>query len=90
MADNSPRTELSYLPPSVPPANHGHTRAAWFTTGVVVLGSVVAGVAMCFAMVWLVWVGAAIVLVGALGGKVLSVAGYGQPRLGTTDPNERR
>lgn len=88
MADSSAQTEISYLPPSAPPANHGHTRAAWFTTAVVVLGSVIAGVAMCFAAVWLVWVGAAVVVVGLIGGKLLSVAGYGQGSLGTADANK--
>ncbi|MEP7763165.1 HGxxPAAW family protein [Sanguibacter sp. 25GB23B1] len=87
MADTSAQTEISYLPPSAPPANHGHTRAAWFTTIVVVLGSTIVGVAMCIAMLWLVWVGAAVVLVGLVGGKLLSVAGYGQGALGTSDAN---
>ena len=85
MADSSVKRDHpvthddTYLPPSSPPTNHGHTTAAWFTTIVVVLGSVVAGVATCFALVWLAVVGAAIVVVGLVGGKVLSVAGYGQP-----------
>lgn len=89
MADSSARAEVSYLPPSAPPTNHGHTTAAWFTTGVVVLGAIVAAVAMCFALVWLVLVGGAIVVVGLVGGKLLSIAGYGQERLGTDDPNSR-
>ncbi|PFG33301.1 HGxxPAAW family protein [Sanguibacter antarcticus] len=87
MADSSAQTEISYLPPSSPPANHGHTRAAWFTTIVVVLGSTIAGVAMCIAMMWMIWVGAAVVLVGLVGGKALAVAGYGQAPLGTADTN---
>lgn len=77
--DDSVTRDDTYLPPSSPPTNHGHTTAAWFTTIVVVLGSAVAGVAMCFALVWLAIVGAAIVVVGLVGGKALSVAGYGQP-----------
>lgn len=78
MTDSPAQIDASYLPPSAPPANHGHTLAAWFTTIVVVLGALVAGVAMCFAAVGIVWVGAAIVAVGLIGGKLLSVAGYGQ------------
>lgn len=76
MTDSS--APASYLPPAPPPANHGHTLAAWFTTLVVVVGSIIAGVAMCVSAMWLVWVGAAIVVVGLVGGKILSVAGYGQ------------
>lgn len=79
MTDSSAPIDVSYLPPSSPPSNHGHTLAAWFTTIVVVVGSIVAGVAMCVPVVWLVWVGAAIVVVGLVGGKILAVAGYGQP-----------
>lgn len=79
MADSSVKRDDTYLPPSAPPTNHGHTTAAWFTTIVVVLGSAVAGVAMCFALVWLAVVGAVIVVAGLVGGKILSVAGYGQP-----------
>ena len=76
MTDSS--TPASYLPPSAPPTNHGHTFAAWFTTIVVVVGAILAGVAMCISAIWLIWVGAAIVVIGLIGGKVLSVAGYGQ------------
>lgn len=78
MAD-SPQVDDTYLPPSSPPTNHGHTTAAWFTTIVVVLGAAVAGVAVCFALVWLAIVGGVIALAGLAGGKMLSVAGYGQP-----------
>ena len=34
----APIRDLSYLPPSAPPTNHGHTTAAW-TTVIVVLTS---------------------------------------------------
>lgn len=77
MTDSS--APASYLPPASPPSNHGHTLAAWFTTLVVALGSILAGVALCISTMWLVWVGAAVVVVGLVGGKLLSVAGYGQP-----------
>lgn len=88
MADSSVKVDDTYLPPSAPPTNHGHTTAAWFTTIVVVLGAVVAGVAVCFALVWLALVGGVIVLVGLAGGKALSLAGHGQPaaRRGATQP----
>lgn len=83
MTDNSAQVAASYLPPAAPPSNHGHTLAAWFTTIVVVVGALVAGVATCLAAVPVVWVGGVIVAVGLVGGKILSAAGHGQPAAGT-------
>ncbi|MHA7132845.1 HGxxPAAW family protein [Oerskovia turbata] len=77
-----PTPEISYLPPSAPPTNHGHTVAAWFTMIGIIVGSVVAGLAVAFAMVWLFWVGMAIVLLSLVGGGVLRNMGYGQPKPG--------
>jgi hypothetical protein len=77
-----PTPEISYLPPSAPPTNHGHTVAAWFTMIGIIVGSVVAGLAVAFAQVWLFWVGMAIVLLSLVGGGVLRNMGYGQPKPG--------
>lgn len=71
-------SELASLPPSAPPRNHGHTTAAWTTTITVVVGALVASVAMMAALVWLVWVGFGVVVLGVVLGKVLQVLGYGQ------------
>jgi hypothetical protein len=79
MADSSAHVSAAYLPPAVPPSNHGHTFAAWFTMGSIVLGAIVIAVALCVSVSWLVWLGAAIVVLGLIVGKVLSVMGYGQP-----------
>jgi len=77
-AQHATRTETVHLPPSAPPTNHGKTLAAWVTTYGVVGGITLAGVAMVFAVVWLVWVGLAIAVVAIVVGKVLQVLGHGQ------------
>lgn len=77
-SQNATRTEAVHLPPTAAPTNHGHTTAAWTTTIVVVLGAVVAALGLVFALAWLAWTGAGIVLLGVVLGKVLQVLGYGQ------------
>jgi len=69
---------LAWLPPSAPPSNHGHTVAAWTTTVVVVLGGLISALAVVFSVVWLFWVGVAVMVAGGVAGKVLQVLGYGQ------------
>jgi len=70
--------DLSYLPPGPPPSNHGRTTAAWVTVTLVLIGSTVASVAVLFALVWLFWVGLAVVVLGTVVGKVLQILGHGQ------------
>lgn len=70
--------ELASLPPSAPPRNHGHTIAAWTTTITVLVGALVSSVAMVAALVWLVWVGLGVAVLGLVLGKVLQLLGYGQ------------
>ncbi|MGY4642284.1 HGxxPAAW family protein [Cellulomonas sp. URHB0016] len=77
-AQHATRTETVHLPPSAPPTNHGKTLAAWVTTYGVVGGAVVMGVAMTFAIVWLVWVGLGVIVASLVLGKVLQVLGHGQ------------
>ncbi|WP_031069068.1 HGxxPAAW family protein [Streptomyces sp. NRRL WC-3742] len=59
-------------------AAHGHNPAAW--TGVVItfIGFGVAGVAMILPSVLLVWAGLAVVLLGGIVGKAMSMAGMGK------------
>ncbi|MFD8750986.1 HGxxPAAW family protein [Kitasatospora sp. NPDC059577] len=59
-------------------AAHGHTPAAW--TGVVIsfVGFAIAGVAMILPSVLLVCAGLAVVVVGGVVGKAMSMAGMGQ------------
>lgn len=70
--------DLSYLPPSAPPTNHGRTTAAWTTVIVVLVGAVLSSVAMIFAAAPLVWVGGVVIVLGMVAGKVLQILGYGQ------------
>ncbi len=85
MADlsNKDLSETAYLPPSAPPANHGHTTAAWVTTITVLVGVVAAAFGVLTATVWLFWVGIGVALAGVVAGKVLAILGFGQP-----DPND--
>ncbi|MFD8598216.1 HGxxPAAW family protein [Kitasatospora sp. NPDC059646] len=59
-------------------AAHGHTPAAW--TGVVIsfVGFCVAGVAMIMPSVVLTIAGLAVVLIGGVVGKAMSMAGMGK------------
>ncbi|GAA3823573.1 HGxxPAAW family protein [Cellulomonas soli] len=77
-AQNATRTEQAHLPPSAAPTNHGHTTAAWTTTVVVLLGSVIAALGMVFATPWVAWAGGAVALLGVVLGKVLQILGHGQ------------
>jgi type III secretory pathway component EscR len=77
-AQHATTTEAMHLPPTAAPTNHGKTLAAWVTTYSVVIAFTIAGLAFAFAVVWLVWVGLALVVVGLVVGKVLQASGYGQ------------
>lgn len=65
--------------PERPPANHGHTTAAWVTVAVVLLGSVVSSLGVVLAQAWLFWVGLGVVAAGLVAGRVLRMLGLGQP-----------
>ncbi|MEV7971938.1 HGxxPAAW family protein [Cellulomonas sp. NPDC089187] len=80
-----PRMEALRLPPVAPPTNHGRTVAAWTVTWVVVLGFLVAGLAMMFSQVWLFWVGMGAAVVGVIAGVLLRAAGFGQGGKRTSD-----
>ena len=57
--------------------DHGHSVAAWTAVVVILIGSAVASWAVVVASTVLFVVGLVICLVGAVAGKVLSMAGYG-------------
>lgn len=57
--------------------DHGHSVAAWTSVGIILLGVVVTSIAFIAANVPLGIVGAAIIVIGAVAGKVLAMAGYG-------------
>jgi len=75
---STPQSETAHLPPSAPWTNHGHTVAAWTAVIVVLIGGIVAALGVLIALVWLFWVGLAVVGLGVVAGKVLQMAGYGQ------------
>ncbi|AEI12332.1 HGxxPAAW family protein [Cellulomonas gilvus] len=77
-AQNPTVTEAVHLPPSSPPTNHGRTLAAWTTTWVVVVGSVVAALGLVLSLMWLFWAGLGLAVAGVVLGKVLQVLGHGQ------------
>ena len=57
--------------------SHGSTPAAWTAVGVMFLGFVISGVALPLALPWLFFVGAGVVVLGAVLGKVMSMMGMG-------------
>lgn len=61
-------------------SSHGHTPAAW--TGVIIafIGFCVAGAFMVVAVPAGFWAGIAIILIGAVVGGVMRMAGLGQAR----------
>ena len=57
--------------------SEGHSVAAWTAVGIILLGSLVMSLAVVFpSALWFV-VGAVVVVLGAITGKVLAMAGYG-------------
>lgn len=58
---------------------HGNSVAAWTAVSIIMVGFLVASVAVAVAELWLGIVGAVLVGVGALAGKVLSAMGFGAP-----------
>ncbi|QMU68599.1 HGxxPAAW family protein [Streptacidiphilus sp. P02-A3a] len=57
---------------------HGHTTAAWTGVGVSFIGFILAAVAMVMPSPVLVGVGLVIAALGAVVGKVMSMAGFGK------------
>jgi hypothetical protein len=57
--------------------SHGHTAAAWTAVTIMFVGFLISGLALVFALVWLFFVGLAVVAVGAVVGKVMQMMGMG-------------
>ncbi len=57
---------------------HGHTTAAWTGVGVSFIGFILAAVAMVIPSPVLVGVGLVIAALGAVVGKLMSMAGFGK------------
>ncbi|AEG44220.1 HGxxPAAW family protein [Isoptericola variabilis] len=83
MTDKS-NAEIAYLPPAVPPTNHGHTVAAWTAMIGIMLGALVAAIGVVVAQAVIFWVGMGVVLLACLAGLVLRNMGYGQAKPGVT------
>jgi len=84
MTENKP--EIAYLPPGVPPTNHGHTVAAWVTMAGITLGALISAFGLVLAAsssVGLVLFVVGLVVVGAslLVGLVLRNLGMGQKKV---------
>ncbi|GAA2148205.1 hypothetical protein GCM10009760_39900 [Kitasatospora kazusensis] len=63
-------------------AAHGHNPAAWTGVTIAFAGFCVSGVAMIIPMVWLFWVGMAVVVLAGVVGKAMAMAGLGKPAPG--------
>lgn len=70
--------------------DHGHSVAAWTAVTICIVAAAVMSVAVVFPNVWLFVGGAVLAVVGAIAGKVLSMAGYGAASRDTeTSPSVR-
>lgn len=65
--------------------DHGHSTAAWTAVGIILVGSAVASLAVVLPNTALFVVGLVICVIGAVAGKVLSMAGYGAKSLDGPD-----
>jgi hypothetical protein len=60
--------------------NHGNTPAAWATTVIMIIGSVIAGVAIAIANVPAAIIGFVVVALGGVVGLVMKSAGLGRKK----------
>jgi hypothetical protein len=56
---------------------HGQSVASWTAVSGIMLGALIMAVAIVITSVWLFVVGAVVVVLGAISGKVLSAMGFG-------------
>jgi hypothetical protein len=73
---NTRRSEENMSNPIADPG-HGHSPAAWTAVVIMLLGFSVGTTAFFLDIPVVVWVGVALILIGAIAGWVLSKAGYG-------------
>src|SRR5438045_810686 len=64
-------------PPPTPPT--GRCPAAWTWVTIMFLGSIVSGAGVIVAQPWVFFVGLAVIVVGAVVGKVMQMMGLGVP-----------
>ena len=58
-------------------ASHGNTPAAWTAVSIMFVGFLISGLALPLELPWLFFVGLAVVALGAVVGKVMSMMGMG-------------
>lgn len=73
------RSEHVRPPVAAPPANHGHTLAAWVTVALVMAGGVLAAAGVLSGHAALFWAGLAVVVIALVVGRALKAFGFGQP-----------
>ncbi|GLI28823.1 hypothetical protein ARHIZOSPH14_30650 [Agromyces rhizosphaerae] len=56
---------------------HGHSPAAWIAVVIMLVAFSIGTVAFFFAVEWLVWASAVLLVLGAIAGWALAKAGYG-------------
>lgn len=66
------------LVPGVVPNNHGNTVAAWTLTGFMTVGMIIGAIGFSIANTFLLIVGIALMLIGAIAGFALKKSGHGQ------------
>ncbi|QAY70871.1 HGxxPAAW family protein [Xylanimonas protaetiae] len=89
MAENT-STENAYLPDAAPFHNEGKTLAAWVAMIGVTVGAIIAAAGFVSPTVWLIVVGAVVVVGSLVAGGVLRGMGHGQPRPATPSDRELR
>ncbi|ACZ30528.1 hypothetical protein Xcel_1498 [Xylanimonas cellulosilytica DSM 15894] len=82
MADNNAdtRAAAAYLPDAAPFHNEGKTLASWVAMIGVTVGAIIAAGGFLAPTLWLIVVGAVIVVGSLIAGVVLRGLGHGQPR----------
>ncbi|MFJ9947458.1 HGxxPAAW family protein [Kitasatospora sp. NPDC091207] len=71
-------------------AAHGHNPAAWTGVTISFVGFAIAGVAMILPSVPVVWGGLAVVVIGGVVGKAMSMAGMGKQPSPHVETREER
>lgn len=69
-------------------SGHGHSVAAWVAVSIIFAGFVLGGLALVLSAWWLFWTSGAVVVVGAIVGKVLSMMGMGTEPARRHHPSE--
>ncbi|MCL1871275.1 MAG: hypothetical protein FWF90_12785 [Promicromonosporaceae bacterium] len=85
MAENT-STETAYLPDAAPFHNEGKTVAAWVAMIGVTLGAIIAAAGFIGPWLWVIIVGAVIVVASLVAGVVLRAMGHGQPSQSAREP----